>query len=138
MPHALLVEKDELPLYGMDVGFTDQFESDTLDAILQAVTDECVGRMAPAVAPPLVNWGSDIRMKCAAIAVYELKSLLGLAPAGAAPGDENVIIRAQEARAWFDAVGDGEITPADPFEDSSGSDSGGAIIEAVSDEPRGW
>jgi hypothetical protein len=140
MPHAFLVTADELPLYGLSIAFIDQFDQATLNANLQAVTDELLGRMSPAIVPPILEWGSDIRAIAARIAVYELKSLVGLSPPGAGVGDENLLLRAQEARKMADSIGLGQIQPQDPFEDSSTSTTseGAAVLAIKSDEPRGW
>jgi hypothetical protein len=94
--------------------------------------------MAPAVVPPLIAWGDDIKQKAADLLMYELKSWLGLAPQEAAVGDENVIIRAQLAREYFDAIGDGKIDPPGLVDSSADGAAGGAISPVESDDPRCW
>lgn len=138
MAHAFLVTPSEIPLYGIGEEFLKQFTAEILDANCQAVTDEVLGRMAPAVVPPLLAWGSDIKANCARILAYELKSIIGLAPTNVAVGDENLLIRAQQARAWFDAVGAGEIDPQDLIDSSTSTDEGGFAPAVTSDARLGW
>ncbi len=139
MPHAFLVTAAELPLYGLDEAFLDQFAPGVMDANLQAVTDEALGRMSPTVVPPLTAWGSDIKAACARIAVYELKSIAGLAPVQASVGDENLLLRAQAARAWLDSVGDGDVTPQGLVDSSAdGGAASGSILSIESNTPREW
>lgn len=137
MAHAYLVPVGEEPLYGLSPEFTGLFTTDVLNAKRQAVTDEALGYMAPAVVPPLTAWGSDIKQKVADLLMYELKSWLGLAPQEAAVGDENIILRAQAARDWLKSVGLGQVTPQD-VEDASQSGGAGMYADIDSDCRRGW
>lgn len=132
MPHAFLATVVDLNRLGVQEKFTDSFSSEVIDANCQAVTDECLGRMGPAVTPPLLSWGSDIRANASRILAYELKSIKGLAPTNVAVGDENLLVRATQAREWFDAVGRGEIKPQDL------EDSGGLSTSPESTRFAGW
>ena len=55
MPHPFLVTADELQLYGLSWDFMKQFSAEEMDANLQTVTDEALGRMKPEIMPPLVS-----------------------------------------------------------------------------------
>lgn len=111
---------------------------DLRDLESQATTDMCLGWMRPAVVTPLVTWGSDIKKNYALVIDYMLKSKLGMAPLGAAVGDENVRKQYEDARDWFKAVGTGEIKPSDPFQDSSISGDTPSIELPLSDSARNW
>jgi hypothetical protein len=138
MPHELLVTAAELPQYGLDASFIESFDEEIIEANLQAVTDEALGRMAPTVTPPITAWGADIKGACARIAVYELKSLTGLAPVQSAVGDENLLVRAQQARDYLDAIGQGKIQPIGLVDSSADGEAGGVIVAMASDDQRGW
>ena len=138
MAHALLVTVAELPLYGLSSDFLEQFEPYVIEAQLQAVTDEALGRMQPTVVPPITAWGADVKGAVGRIAAYELKSLVGLGSTAVSVGDENLLVRAQQARAWLDSVGDGDITPQDLVDSSDDGLAGDSGFAVSSDDQRGW
>lgn len=137
MANQPLVTEDELPLYGLSEGFLEQFDKDVVTANIQAISDECVGRMSPRIRAPLLMWGNDVRAAAARIIVYELKSIAGMAPTQAAVGDENIFLRAEAARKWFSDIGQG-IGVLQDYEDSSVSPTSNLHIAPATDDPRGW
>lgn len=138
MSHALLLTADELPLYGLSADFLDGFEPYELAAQLQSVTDEALGRMQPAIVGPLSSWGADLKGAVGRIVAYELKSLRGLGSTSVSVGDENLLVRAQQARAWLDDVGAGKITPQDIVDSSDDGEAGDSGYSITSDDQRGW
>jgi len=135
--HALLVIQRELPNYGISQDFLDPLPTEMIAAVLQAVTDEVLGRIDPAYVAPLTSWGADLKSYVARIVAYELQSILGMSPSAAAAGDENLRQRATDTRDLLDRVGKGEVA-LQGVTDSSESPGDRLVITAVSDTPRGW
>ena len=140
MPHPLLIAADEVPLFGISESFLGNFDASVIAANCQAVTDEALGRIAPAYVAPLLSWGSDLKAACARILAYELKSITGIAPTNVAAGDENLLLRAQAAREWLDRVGKGEIELQGVVDSSTGAPGTAKsnYVPAISDPLRGW
>jgi hypothetical protein len=109
---------------------------DRREAESQVTTDLCIGWMQPAITPPLVSWGADVKGQYALVLRGRLKRGAGLAPSAAAVGDENVIASEEKAEAWFKAVGAGEIEPQDLVDSSSDGET--MLVMPISDEPVGW
>lgn len=135
--HAFLVTQVELPLYGISADFLGQFDTPTIEAVLQAVTDEALGRIYPEYTAPLTAWSADLKGYAARIVAYELQSIVGMSPSAAALGDENLRQRAHDARQTLDAVGKGEI-PLQGVVDSSTATGDGILVDISSDTLRGW
>jgi hypothetical protein len=106
-------------------------------AITKAVSLEALSRMAPNVTPPVYAVGDEIKLKVAAIVAYELKSTKGLAPLPTEVGDNNLLVRAKEARDYLDAIGDSDQTPQGVV-DSTPTTQTDDLFAAVSDDPRDW
>lgn len=135
--HALLVTAAELPNYGLSSDFLAQFTADQIAAVLQSVTDEALSRIDPEYIQPLTAWGADLKGYVARIAVYELQSIVGMSPSTAAVADENLRMRAQQARDTLDRVGKGEI-PLQGVIDSTGTTGTKILVGVKSDTPRNW
>lgn len=110
---------------------------DLRKTVTKAVSLEAVSRMSPTVTPPVFAVGEDIKAKVAAIVAYELKSITGLAPLPTEVGDNNLLLRAKEARDYLDAIGDGEQTPQG-VQDSTPATQVGNLFATQSDDRRGW
>lgn len=106
----------------------------------QATTDLCLGWMKPAVVPPLVSWGADIRGQYAFVLRGRLKRRLGLSSQQASVADENIIATEEKAEAWFKAVGAGDVEPVDLVDSSDDGAPGSAteFLQPISDDPIGW
>lgn len=141
-PPDALIEDEHLRTLGQADDFLDQFTDDEKLANRQAASAEAFNRLGGSVTTPLLSWGDDIRAAVAKIAVYELLSTKGLAPAGAAVGDANVLLRAQQGREYLDGiykrwVEDG-TKPYGVVDSSSSSSGGRSLLMPVSDDPIGW
>jgi hypothetical protein len=107
----------------------------------QATTDLCLGWMKPAVVPPLVSWGADIRGQYAFVLRGRLKRRLGLSSQQASVADENILLSEEKAEAWFKAVGAEEIEPVDlvdSSDDGAPGSSSSELLMPVSDDPIGF
>jgi hypothetical protein len=109
---------------------------DLRKTITKSVSDEALARMS--VEPPVFAVGDDVKGAVGRIAAYELKSVLGLAPTGAAIGDENLLVRATQARQYLDDIGARKITTPGLVDSSDEAAVGAGLFDAESDEPRGW
>lgn len=137
-PPDALCEDDDLNDLGLGDDFTAQFSSDELLKNRKAYSVEAVNRLKPAVVPPLLEWGDDIRSAVAKIVAYEIMSLKGLAPANVTVGDANVYLRAQQAREYLSMLGKAGSLP-EGVVDSSGTGKGsGRVMMPHSDDPIGW
>ena len=110
---------------------------DVRQTVAQAVTDECLGRIFPQYTAPLTAWAADLKGYAARIIAYELKSVAGLAPVDAVPGDGNLFERAKQARETLSAIGRGEMK-LQGIADSSAAIGDGIMVDPVSDDRRGW
>lgn len=105
-----------------------------------AATNEAFALMRDGVIPPLTAWGDDVRMHTAALVYEHLKFAKGFTAAGAGVGDENVILRAQNARRYFADIGSSGISPPGIVDSAPSAD--GPIMhyptEGDSTNLRGW
>lgn len=111
---------------------------DPLQTAVQAATDAAIEWMAPNVVAPLLSWGASTKRRTAEVVKYYLKSDVGLAPAGAQVGDENVRARYLDAERDFRAIGASAKKPADLVDSSPSAMGGGVFAEADSEPLRGW
>jgi hypothetical protein len=142
-PPDLLLTADEAPEFGIAEEYLDDFETRHPGVIakkLSAVTSEALGRIKKggAIVLPLLEWGDVTRQKVADLFVYELRSYEGLNADPAAVSDQNVILRAQLAREWFDGLGRGDEEDPDLEDSSDDGVSGSSVIAVESDDERGW
>ena len=111
---------------------------DVVASALQSSTNLAAGWMKDAVVLPVTAWGEDVKRQCAALVHYELKTFLGMAPTNAAAGDEHVILRYDEAKKWFLAIGRGEDTSPDLVDSSNNNAGGTIVVDFDSATPVGW
>jgi len=138
MAHALIVTEADLPNYG-NVDFLSQFEgTDVIATNLQAATDIMIGLVKPVVVPPIsAPFPADLKLHTAAIAIYFLKSVSGMAPMSAAVGDENIVHRYEKALLWGKGIGLGTDT-CTGIVDASSNSGGAQLLNPVGDRRRGW
>jgi hypothetical protein len=102
----------------------------------KAASDEAIARMS--LEPPVYAVGDDVRGAVGRIAAYELKSIKGLAPTGAAIGDENLLVRATQAREYLDLIGQDKIESPGLIDSSDVAADTSNLFATDSDPERGW
>jgi hypothetical protein len=144
-PPDLLLTKVEASQYGISQAYLDAFDVANPGIIqrkLSAVTSEALGLLGAggALVFPLIKWGDVTRQKVADLLVYELRSYEGLNADPQAASDQNVILRAQQAREALRQIGieNGTLTDPELVDSSADGSARGEIMMPESEEPRGW
>jgi hypothetical protein len=102
-----------------------------------AATNEALALMKDGVTPPLTAWGDDVKMHAAGLAYEHLKFAKGFTANGAGAGDENVVLRAQNARRYFADIGTSGLAPPG-MTDSSPLEDGPITHYPVGDDLEEW
>ena len=106
------------------------------DAAIAAASDEMDGYLGSRYKLPLSDWGQDVRLMCARLAIYILIAARGYNPES--PGDAQVLEAHDMAERWLKRVSDGDLalTVTDASAQGIGYVSGG--VQLLSSRSRGY
>lgn len=135
---ATYCTKEELGRYGINREALEKTSETDQDKAIGAASGIIDSYLRSRFTLPLVAFGEDIRMHCAAIAVYILLRTRGYNPAE--PDDDMVQTGYDQAIAWLKDVAANRATP-DVTDSSPGSPAPGArggAPRVESNSQRGW
>lgn len=108
MAQAYITAAD-ISRYGVNGAALDMIPSQDIDDVCLAVSEEADAAFRSRYNLPLVSWGTDVRSNLSRIAAYELLVVRGFNPELGA--DQNLQMRADQARAWLKSVARQEYQP---------------------------
>ena len=100
---------DDIARYGVNGAALAGIPSQDITDVCLAVSEEADAAFRSRYNLPLLDWGTDVRSQLARIAAYELLVVRGFNPELAA--DQNLLARADAARAWLRGVARQEMQP---------------------------
>jgi phage gp36-like protein len=103
------ISKTDIERFGLNGYALEGIPAQTITDTCLAVSEEADAAFRARYNLPLLSWGSDVRACLAKIAAYELLVVRGFNPEVSA--DQNLAIRAADARAWLRAVARQEMQP---------------------------
>jgi hypothetical protein len=103
-----------------------------------AATSKGVTWMQPRVVPPVISVGAQVKEWLADLAIYGLRKRLGLTPAGAGPGDDEVRARNEAAERNLKLIGSSSDRPPDLVDSSTGNAGAGFNAYPTGDDLRGF
>jgi phage gp36-like protein len=128
---------DELFRFGIRREAVGNIVSGDLSSAIDQASDLIDGYLGSRYTLPLKHWESDIRAKCAHIAVYDIIVNRGFNSSRA--GDENLRLRYEDAIKWLTKVADGNLAPR-VIDSASGSTEGSVSggVKVYSNPSRGY
>ena len=133
---AAYCSRTDLTNLGIPADAIRSISTDQQDAVIAAVSDEMDGYLGSQYKLPLLNWGQDVRLMCARLAIYALMAARGFNPDN--PGDTQIQDAHGIAERWLKRVSDGSLalTVTDSSNQGPGFVTGGYQI--LSNQQRGY
>lgn len=123
---------------GTGIGLLSATRFDLRALTCTAVTSKAVTWMQPRVVPPVLSVGPQIKQWLASLAIYDLRSRVGMTPDGAGAGDDNIRARAEDAEKQLRQIGQSEDRPPDLVDSSTGNIGAGFSAYPSGSSLRGW
>jgi phage gp36-like protein len=133
---ASYCSRDDLTSLGIFPDALRTISTTQQDTAIEAASDEMDGYFGARYVLPLTDWGQDVKLMCARLAIYILIASRGFN--ASSPGDDQLVIAHDMAERWLKRIADGSLAPR--VTDSSGLAvgrvSGGVLL--ASSRSRGY
>ena len=123
----------DIQTYGLQPFAIQNIPTLTLQAQLDAASDEADSFLRGRYSLPLIDWGNDVRQHVVWLALPNIMGTRGYNPEGQ---DETIERRREQALEWFKGVQRRSVHPN--VQDSGFTPPTGQVPQVASNPPRGW